>query len=231
MKNKTILITGASRGIGLLLANHWIESNNVIIISRTHNEKLNSKIHFYKCDLGNEEELVAVTKIITKAFPKIDLLVNNAAILTTAPLSVLKNENISKMIDVNLKAPIFLSKLIFRKMIQEKSGQIINVLSMATKLSLAGDSVYAASKSGLEAFSKVLNKEGHPFGVHVNNISLSAFPSEMLSQVTGSDNTKILSLIPHKQFAPLNEIIATIEFFEKNNTDLGGQTIYFGGVS
>lgn len=230
MKHKTILITGASRGLGLALARHWQGDNCVIGLARTRPEQLGPDAHFYCCDLADAQETTRVMQRIARDFPKIDLLVNNAAILTSLPLGIMKADDIGRMIDVNLKAPILISKAMFRKMIQSKSGQIVNILSMAPKLSVVGDSVYAATKSGLEAFSRVLNKEGHPFGVHVNNIGLSAFPSGMLDQILGEHADKVLGLIPHKQFAPLREIVAAIEFFEANSSDIGGQTLYFGGV-
>jgi NAD(P)-dependent dehydrogenase (short-subunit alcohol dehydrogenase family) len=140
-------------------------------------------------------------------------------------------QDISRMVDVNLKAPMLVSKAVFRKMAGARSGQIINILSMAPRLCVVGDSVYAATKAGLEAFSRVLNREGHPFGVHVNNIGLSAFPSGMLDQIIGQHPEKVLKLMPHGQYAPLHEVIAAIEFFTHNSADIGGQTLYFGGVS
>lgn len=230
MKNKTIIITGASRGLGFQLAKHWQIDNTVITLSRNGSHDVDDSIHFFLCDFANQNETAATIQKITRQFTKIDLLINNAAIQVTAPLGIMKVETISQMLDVNLKAPIIISKSVFRKMIQAKSGQIINILSIAPKLSLIGDSVYSASKSGLEAFSKVLNREGHPFGVHVNNIGLSAFPTEMLNQLTNSDNSKLLDLIPHKQLASLKEITSAIEFFESNSADIGGQTLYFGGA-
>jgi len=230
MKHKTILVTGVSRGLGLALAQYWVHENTVIGLSRSHSVELSADVNFYACDLADEQQTIDTLRKISKDFSKIDLVINNAAILTSLPLGIMKPQDISRMVDVNFKAPMLISKAIFRKMIQAKSGQIINILSMAPKLCVVGDSVYAATKSGLEAFSKVLNKEGHPFGVHVNNVGLSAFPSGMLEKIIGSDPEKVLNLIPHKQFAPLKEIIAAIEFFEKNSNDIGGQTLYFGGV-
>ena len=230
MKHKTILITGVSRGLGLALAQHWMHENTVIGLSRSRSVELADNVIFYACDLADEQQTVGTLKKISKDFSKIDVVINNAAILTSLPLGIMKPQDISRMVDVNLKAPMLISKAFFRKMIQAKSGQIINILSMSPKLCVVGDSVYAATKSGLEAFSRVLNKEGHPFGVHVNNIGLSAFPSGMLEQIIGSDPEKVLNLIPHKQFAPLKEIIAAIEFFETNSNDIGGQTLFFGGV-
>ena len=231
MRHKTILITGASRGLGLALAEYWSASGNTVVgLARSRPDNSSACASFYQCDLASEAEIVQTVRQIAGDFRKIDILINNAAILVTLPLVIMNSGHISKMIDVNLKAPILLSKSILRKMMVARSGQIVNILSMAPRLSVIGDSVYSATKSGLEAFSKVLNKEGHPFGVHVNNVAISAFPCGMLDNVIGLSSEKILPLIPHKQFAPLLEIIAAIEFFANNSVDVGGQTLYFGGV-
>lgn len=212
------------------MANHWQENNTVIGIARTNSAELNPNVKVYNCDLANEVQTLHTIQQIVKAYSKIDVLINNAAVLTSLPLGIMKNEDITRMIDVNLKAPILISKAVFRKMITMRSGNIINILSMAPKLSVVGDSVYAATKSGLESFSKVLNKEGHPFGVHVNNIGISAYPSGMLGQIMSNQSDKILNLIPHKQFTELEDIISSIEFLSSGSKDLGGQTIYFGGI-
>ncbi len=230
MKNRVIVITGATRGLGLMLANYWQKENTVIGVSRTRTSEVHPGIHHYPCDLENIEETENTAKKICKDFLKIDLLINNAASLTSLPVAVMKTNDISRMIDINLKAPILFTKILFRKMINDNSGQIINILSMSPKLSVVGDSVYAATKSGLEAFSKILNKEGHPSGVHVNNIGISAFNTGMFKKIALNDSNKIIKLIPHMQYAPLEEIISTIEFFTHNSKDIGGQTLYFGGV-
>jgi 3-oxoacyl-[acyl-carrier protein] reductase len=190
-----------------------------------------ARVLHYACDLADAQQTSAVMQRLLSDHPRIDLLVNNAAVLTTLPLAVMSTADIVRMIDVNLKAPILVSKAVFRKMVGARSGQIVNILSMAPRLCVVGDSVYSATKAGLESFSQVLNKEGHGFGVHVNNIGLSAFPSGMLDKVIGANPDKLLQLIPHRGFAPLAEVIAAIEFFQANHLDIGGQTLYFGGVS
>jgi len=230
MKKKVILITGASRGLGLALARHWCSENTVINMSRTQGEDLGPSVFFFQCDLSKIEQIKVTISNVIKAFPRIDLVINNAGIMTSIPVAVMDPQVISDMIDVNLKAPMVISRYMIRHMMRVKSGQIINILSMASGLNIVGDSVYGATKAGLETFSKTLNREGHPVGVHVNNISISGFPSGMLDNIILKDKNKILDLIPHKQYAPLSEIIQTIEFFEKNSLDIGGQTIAFGGI-
>lgn len=231
MKGQTILITGASRGLGRALAAHWAGDNTVINLSRSAPAEPVAGLQHFACDLADADATQAALKAVLAAHPRIDLLVNNAAVLTTMPLAIMKPQDIGRMVDVNLTAPMLVSKAVFRKMAGARSGQIINILSMAPRLCVVGDAVYAATKAGLEAFSRVLNREGHPFGVHVNNIGLSAFPSGMLDQIIGQTPEKVLKLMPHGQFAPLHEVINAIEFFTANSADIGGQTLYFGGVS
>jgi NAD(P)-dependent dehydrogenase (short-subunit alcohol dehydrogenase family) len=232
MRDKTVVITGASRGLGLALARHWAAHNRVINLSRTPAaDDAAAGVQHVPCDLSDMAQTRAALQQLLREHPAVDLLVNNAAVLTTLPLGVMAAADIARMIDVNLKAPILVSKAVFRKMAGRRRGQIVNILSMAPRLCVVGDSVYAATKAGLEAFSRVLNREGHPFGVHVNNIGLSAYPSGMLDKVIGSNADKVLDLIPHHGFAPIAEVIAAIEFFEANGQDIGGQTLYFGGVA
>jgi len=230
MQSKVIIITGISRGLGYSLSNHWLQNNEIIGIGRTCPKDLFNKIDFYACDLRNQDDIKLAINNIYKLHPKIDLLINNAASLTSKPLILMSDVEVSNMIDLNIKATILLSRAVFRKMLINKNGNIINILSMAPKVNAIGDSVYAASKSAIETFSQILNREGHPFGIHVNNIGISGFPSGMLDQIISQNPKKVLDLIHHKQYAPLSEIIAAIEFFEKNSIDIGGQTLYFGGM-
>ena len=87
-------------------------------------------------------------------------------------LAWLVDKDIKDIVSVNLLGVIFMTKYAIRHMTRAKAGRIINISSMAPKLSVVGDSVYAATKAGLESFSKVINKESHGANITVNNISL-----------------------------------------------------------
>ena len=230
MQNKTILITDASCGLGLAFARHWSVENNVVALIPHKVDLKDDGIAFFKCDLADEAELSTAIADIVKAYPTIDVLINNTDFLSALPLAMLRVPDIAKMIDVNLKAPILISKAIFKRMVRAKTGLILNMVSMAPKLCPVGDSVYAATKSGLETFSKVLNKEGHAYGIRVNNIGMTVFPESDLATLIEKNPNKVLDLLPHKQFAPFDEVVAAVEFFEANKADIGGQTLYFGGV-
>ena len=125
-----------------------------------------------------------------------------------------------------------MTKYVFRYMAQKKYGRIINISSMAPKISAVGDSIYAATKAGLESFAKVINKEGHGTNITVNNIGITALDTGMLKQIVGDNLDIILDNIPHKKLASIDSIIKIIEFFcSENSSDIGSQTVYLGGIS
>jgi NAD(P)-dependent dehydrogenase (short-subunit alcohol dehydrogenase family) len=95
-----------------------------------------------------------------------------------------------------------------------------------------GDSIYSATKAGLESFSKVINKEGHAINITVNNIGISGLDTGMLKQIVGDNPDVILDIIPHKNLASIDSIIKIIEFFcSEHSSDIGSQTVYLGGIS
>ena len=102
---------------------------------------------------------------------------------------------------------------------------------MATKVNAPGDTVYGASKSGLNKISQILNVELGGTGITVNTLSLSATQTGMLQQITGDDSKKILKYIPSKKLADSADILNAINFFlDEKSSDVSGQNIFLGGV-
>lgn len=232
MKNKNILITGISDGLGKELSEVLSKDNKIYGISRNKYESNNINIIHFQCDLADINQIKNIVKEIFKQCGSIDVLINNAAVLKTIPLSLMSDKDILDMISINLLGSIFITKYVFRYMVRKKSGKIINIISIAPKISAPGDSVYVATKAGLESFSKIINKEGHDFNITVNNIGITAMNTGMLKQIVDDTPNIILKLIPHKELASIASIINIIEFFcGENSSDIGGQTVYLGGIS
>ena len=233
MKNKKVLITGGSRGVGKDLAQKISKNNEIIILSRTKPEFIdkNNHITHIKLDLNNPKEISGIVKNNKSLFNDIDLLINNAAVLYSSPLVLMSDEQILQQINVNFSSHLLLCKIVSRGMMRKKNGHIINVSSMATQVKAKGDSVYAATKSAMDIFAQILNNELNSYNIRVNNIAISATKTGMLSNLTAGDPEKILKYIPHNSFSTSNDIIEIIEFLVDSNTNqIGGQTIYLGGV-
>ena len=231
MRNKTILVTGASRGIGRQIAEHYGVDNDVIGLSRSGEGGEGARITNMVCDLSDPESLNACATEIFKTWPAVDVLINNAAVLKSTPLALMSDDDITAMIQTNLVAPILLTKRTLRAMMRHRSGNIVNIISMSHKLCKPGDSVYAATKAALEVFGKVVNAEAHAAGISVNNVAISASPTGMLEQIAKDNADHIKSLIPHNQFADMKSMLETIDFFcSDNSSDIGGQTVFLGGI-
>jgi len=232
MKNKTILISGISKGVGKELSIILSKDNKIIGLSRSNYIPQKSNISHFQCDLTQPKEIKHVLHEIISSCGTIDILINNASFLSTHPLLLISDDDIKNMVLTNLLGTIILTKYVFRNMIKNNYGRIINITSIAPKISEVGDSVYAATKAGVESFSKIINKEGINFNVLVNNLGISAIKTGMLEQIVKNNPESILKIIPHKKFATIESIIHIIEFLcAENNKDIGGQTIYLGGIS
>jgi 3-oxoacyl-[acyl-carrier protein] reductase len=232
MDSLNILITGTTRGLGFLLAQHYSKNNLVFGLSRSGDGRFENNILNIKCDISNPDQIKnSVIKIIKK-YKRIDVLINNSAVIYVSPIILTSNQAIKSMVSTNLEGLIYISKEVFSHMVKQKYGRIINVTSMASDLLLKGDSVYAATKAGAEAFGKVLNREGHKFGITVNNIGLTAIKETgMLDQILKKNSKGITNLIPHGNYAELSTITSTVDYLlKKESSDIGGQTIFLGGI-
>lgn len=230
MNNKIILISGTSRGLGFDLAEHYGRFSTVIGLSRSGTGPKNCEN--WICDLTKPEEIQKTITEILEKHSRIDALINNAAILKSAPFLLTPTDEILGMIETNLVAPLLLTRAVLRSMIAKKSGRIVNIISMSHRLKRPGDAVYASTKSALEVFGQILNQEVHPFGITVNAIGLSARPSGMLAPLVKENPEKITKLIPHGAYATLESIVHAIDSLTApGGSDLGGQTLYLGGIS
>jgi len=231
MQHRTILITGTSRGIGRQLAEHYACENTVIGISRMGEGPADDHMTHVACDLSNVAALVTCADDLFRKTPGIDVLINNASVLTSKPLVLMNDADILQMVQTNLVATILLTKRALRLMMRRRGGRIINIVSMAPRLSKPGDSVYAATKAAVEAFAKVANVEAHAYGISVNNVAISAMPTKMMTEASKNNPEALQALIPHGAFAKLESIVSSIDFLCSGSSgDIGGQTIYLGGI-
>ncbi|MEE9431601.1 MAG: SDR family oxidoreductase [Melioribacteraceae bacterium] len=207
---KTIWVTGASSGIGKAIAKKFAENNLSIVGSARRVELVESinnnlidaqKIIALKNDVSNYEDVQKTVKEIQSQF-EIDCLINNAGISAFKSFTDTSLEEIQNIIDVNLLGSIYTTKAVLPEMIKRKSGTIINILSVATKTVFTNSSIYTASKSGLEAFAKVLREEVREHNIRIINIFPGAtateiWPKDALAEFENKmmDTTKFADLI------------------------------------
>ncbi len=196
---KNIIITGCAKGLGLETSRLLVKADyRVIGISRTLSkdfEKLKNsnskKVYFYQFDFSNVKEISALIKKITKERGRIYGLVNNAALGHDGILSTMHETDIAELIKVNIEAPIILTKYVSRSMLLNGSGRIVNVGSIIGTTGFNGLSVYGASKSALEGFTKSLARELGKSQITVNTLAPGYMETNMTMDLQGEKLEKI----------------------------------------
>lgn len=189
LKDKVALITGASRGLGKAIAESFArEGAYVAICSRTDEifntaDKIKSacsKCYASKVDISDHKRVKEFVGEVHKYFGRIDILVNNAAILgERVELWKYQLTMWRKVIDVNINGLFYVTREVLKYMLARKSGSIINISSSVGRKGKAGWGAYAVSKFALEGFTQVLALELKPFGIRVNSVNPGPLATQM----------------------------------------------------
>ena len=206
LKNKKILITGATGGIGKAIAFLFAKNNAELFLTGRNKKKLDKlksqilrlykvKISIYVFDISNYDEIQNAFKNIFLKTKNIDVLINNAGILKDNYIGMISNRDINNLINTNLIGPINFTQLV-SKIIVKKNSSIINISSIVGKSGNSGQVLYSSSKSGLLGFTLSAAKELASKGIRVNAIA------------PGLIKTKMIKNIPHKMYS---EILSSIK--------------------
>ncbi len=186
---KIVIITGATRGLGLSLATKACsEGYRVIAVGRTLTGELESligthpgRIHFERFDLSALGQIHDFSTDLVKRFGRPWGLVNNAAVGHDGVLATQHERDISGLIRVNVEAPILLTKYLVRPMLIERCGRIINISSIIASTGFSGLSVYAATKAAMIGFTRSLAREVGKAGITVNAVAPGYMQTDMTS--------------------------------------------------
>jgi short-subunit dehydrogenase len=196
-KDKTIIITGGSDGLGQALAEKLAPENKVIILAR--NEAAMHKIaqqigcSYYVCDVRDAKQVTSTFEKISKEYPKIDVLINNAGVIVNGELVDISNETIENVITTNTLGTIYAAKAALTRMKEQKEGLIINVVSTAGITVKATRSIYNASKWAITGFTKALQDEAYDYNVRVTGFYPGTIRTELFAKAGLPLNGKALT--------------------------------------
>ena len=236
-KDKNILITGSSRGIGFQLAKYFLRLEaNVIGISRGKSKIIDINYKHYIINLADHNSIITCFKNeIGKDFKKIDIVINNAAVMTSQFSMIMPVKNAIDMVNINLLGTFFVSREASKFMRNKNFSRIINISSMATSLEPAGDSIYAATKTAIATLANVMAKELSSLNITCNTIAITAIETDMLLSHSASAQIKIKQIInnlPIPRSAKIDDITNVIDFFASERSSyITAQTIYLGGIN
>ncbi len=242
MRGKTVLVTGASRGIGKAIAEKFaVENFNVVINCRNSFEKLlkleknlkeiNSNILAIKCDVSNYSGVKDMFKNINDIFGGVDILVNNAGISYIGLFNEMVPEQWDELIDINLKGVYNCSHLALPYMIHNKTGSIVNISSVWGNVGASCEVVYSSVKGAVNSFSKALAKELGPSNIKVNAVACGVIDTEMNGFLSSEEKNSIIEEIPFMRFGDTREVAETVYFLSSGESDyISGQVITLDGA-
>ncbi|MDC1359636.1 SDR family oxidoreductase [Gammaproteobacteria bacterium] len=219
-KNKTVVITGGSKGIGLEITKTFLKHQaNVIILARNKpKRKIQSKDnagYFIECDIRNTESIDSAIKDIASKYKSIDVLINNAGGAPMADSLTASPKFHEAIIDLNLTAPLNLSQKIAKKMIKQKTvSNIINISSVTANRPTPGSAAYGAAKGALVNLTKTLAVEWAP-KIKVNSIIVGYIETEnsILHYGSKSEIKKVAQTIPLKRMGQPQDVANACVFF------------------
>jgi 3-oxoacyl-[acyl-carrier protein] reductase len=232
MKNKTILITGNRKGIGLHLTKHYLDRNyNVVGCSRGECDTRHPNYLHIICDVSDEKMVKKVVSESKKRFDSIDILINNAGIASLNHSLLTPGSVVDKVFKTNYNGTFFFSRECAKVMMKKKGGRIINFSTVAVPLNLDGEMVYAASKAAVEKMTKIMAKELAPYNITVNALGPSPIYTDLIKVVPKVKIDKLLESQLIHRLAEYTDIENVINFFIDEKSDfITGQILYLGGL-
>jgi len=236
LKNKKVLITGATGGIGNSLVKKFNELGSVILATGTNQDKLdklksefkNIKIKQFKLDEHSKiEEFINTCHTELEG---IDVLINNAGI-TLDNISIrLSDENWKKVVDINLTSTFLMCKHSIKKMLKNKQGKIINITSIVAHTGNLGQANYAASKAGIIGFSKSLAIEYAKKKININCISPGFIKTEMTDKINEEFRKMLINKIPSGDLGTGQDVANSAAFLASEMSDyITGETLHVNG--
>jgi len=243
LSEKVAVVTGGTRGIGKAIARCFAEQGASVAILGTNLEKgkealeefqafthENQKISFYQTDVAKSSDVEKTIEEIYKDFGRVDILVNNAGVTRDNLLMRLSEEDWETVLNTNLKSVFNTCRLIVRPMMKARQGKIINIASIVGLVGNAGQTNYAASKSGMIGFTKSLAKELGSRGICVNCIAPGFIETDMTDALNEKQKEIILNQIPMQKMGHTQDIAHAALYLASSLSDyVTGQVLAVDG--
>lgn len=240
-KRKTVLITGASRGIGKAIAQLFAANGYHVAVNyhQSHKEAFalveelsahHQTAFAVHADVGDPQQVCDMVRQVEDQFGSIDVLINNAGIAQQKLFTDLTEADWNRMFDVNVKGIFHCCQAVLPQMITAKKGKIINIASIWGICGASCEVHYSAAKAAVIGFTKALAKEVGPSNIQVNCVAPGLIQTDMNAHLTRDELKEILSQIPLQRLGQPNEIAESCLFLASDRADyITGQVISLNG--
>ena len=241
---KVAVVTGASRGIGRAVAERLAADGYTVAINYSHSEEAAKEVlegirsrggdgMIVQADVSVLDEVRRMIREVTAAYGQIDVLVNNAGIVRDEYLLMLNPETLDKCVDLNIKGYLYCAQQAVLKMFRRKSGVIINMSSVSSRMALAGQCVYSATKGAVNSMTATMAKELAPYGIRVNAVAPGFIETEMIDALPAEKKEEYLKEVPLGRFGCAEDVAAVVSMLASDACAyMTGQTLVLdGGLS
>jgi len=240
LKEKLVLVTGASRGIGRAIALTLGSVGATVIGTATSDEGAANISKIFtennilgkgmKVNVTDNEQISVLLKNINEDYGSVDILINNAGITRDNILIRMKEDEWNDIINTNLTSVYKMSKSVLRGMIKKRSGRIISITSVVGAMGNAGQSNYAAAKAGIMGFTKSLAREVGSRGITVNAIAPGFIETDMTDNLPEEQKLALAAQIPMGRLGTTNEIAQAVLFLAGDSGSyITAQTLHING--
>jgi 3-oxoacyl-[acyl-carrier protein] reductase len=223
IKNRAVIVTGATRGIGRAIALDLAEKGADIAFNyRTSTEEASSlqkeiqdkgvRALSFQADVTDFTRVKEMVAEVKREFGRLDVLVNNAGIARDKSLAMMSEKDWADVIDTNLTGIFNCSKAVIVPFMKQKSGVIINMTSVSGLVGRASQVNYASAKAGIIGFTKSLAKEVSAYNILVNAVAPGGIETDMLEALSEKHKTQMISEIPLGRFGTVQEIAGVVSF-------------------
>ncbi len=235
-KDKKILITGASGGIGHALVKKFVSLNANVLATGTKTEKLESlkkefpNINILKFDISEHSKIEEFVENVYSQLVGLDVLINNAGVNKDNLSIRMKEDEWKKVIDINLGSTFLLCRSAIKKMLKNKYGRIVNITSIVGHTGNLGQANYAASKAGIIGMTKSLALEYAKKNITLNCVSPGFIKTNMTENILESVKVMLTSRIPMSKLGSGEDVANSVAFLSSDEASyITGETIHVNG--
>lgn len=233
MSARAILITGATRGIGRYLAQHYLACGDTVIgCGRGDATFAHDGYTHVSLDVNDEVAVADLFSMIRTQFGRLDVLINNAGVASMNAVALTPVDVARRVMETNFLGTFLFTHGGLRLLRRSQHPRIVNLTSIAVPLSLEGEAVYAASKSAVETFTRIVARELGPWGITCNAVGPSPVRTDLTARVPEEKMTRLLERQAVPRWADAADVANVVDFFLQPASALvTGQVMYLGGVS
>jgi 3-oxoacyl-[acyl-carrier protein] reductase len=230
--SEVVLITGTRKGIGRYLAEYYVNKGLAVEgCSRKAPEWELPNYRHHLVDIADEGQVKSMFASIKKHHGRLDILINNAGIAAMNHSLLTPGKTVDRVMNTNFKGTFLTCRESAKLMQKRHYGRIINFSTIAVPMNVEGEAIYAASKSAIVRFSKVVARELAEFGITCNVIGPTPIETDLIRSVPAEKIDRIVNGLAIKRMGRFEDVANVIDFFIKPESDyITGQVIYLGGV-